>query len=340
MAIALEHPTAEPENGSPTPVAPGIHWLRMPLPFSLDHINLWLIDDGAGTTLIDSGIAQEDVRECWRALFAGRLRERPAKQLIVSHFHPDHVGLAGWLCAELGIEAWSTEGEWDMAQLARDNGHPERLEACADFLRGHGADPVTIDGFAVLMRQYGKNVGPLPSTYRRIRDGDAITIDGREWRVIVGTGHSPEHACLHCPDLNVLISGDMVLPRISTNIAVMHNQPRANPLRDYLDSLRRLRALPTDCLVLPSHGLPFRGLHARIDDLIAHHDARFEECVDACATPITAVQMVPIMFRRELDPFQRALATGEALAHFHYLADDGRLRRDTLDGVTVFAQNN
>jgi len=196
-------------------------------------------------------------------------------------------------------------------------------------------------GDALLKRGdlYRKLVPDFPFSHRRLLEGEEISIGGRSWRVMVGYGHAPEHASLHCQALNVLVSGDMLLPRISTNVAVRPVDPWSNPLRMFLDSIRRYRALPADLLVLPSHGLPFRGAHARIAQLEAHHEERLAELHAACsASPRTAAEVLEVLFRRKLDDGQIFFAMGEAIAHLHYLYYAGRLARTVgADGVARFA---
>jgi len=196
-----------------------------------------------------------------------------------------------------------------------------------------------IAGFAGRGNHYWQRVTPVPRTYRRIEDGEAIAIGGREWRVIVGRGHAPEHACLHCTELDLFIAGDQVLPKISPNVSVWPNEPDANPLGRYLDSLETLRReVPADVLVLPSHNLPFYGIDTRIDQLALHHAERLAELEAACTVPHTTMEIVPLLFRRKLDTQQLGFAIGEALAHLHYLVDAGRLTRaERTDGVYLFS---
>ncbi|MDP6351676.1 MAG: MBL fold metallo-hydrolase [Alphaproteobacteria bacterium] len=342
MAAAPEHSRPEvPAHGAPVPVAPGVAWLRMPLPFRLDHINLWLLDDGTGRTLVDSGINRPEVQDAWRDVFAGPLVERPARRLIVTHFHPDHIGLAGWLSTELDIPLWATEREWLMGRLAGADRGDDRTESRRAFYRGHGADGAIVKSLDQWFGSYRISVSPVPPSFRRIADGDEIDIDGRPWRVITGGGHSPEHACLHDPETATLISGDLVLPRITPNVAVWDTQPEADPLAGYLAALDRLRGLPEDTLVLPSHGRPFHGLHRRLDELEGHHRDRLDETLAACAEPRSAIEIVPVLFRRALDVHQTALAIGEALAHLHCLVGQGRLTRTRDDdGVVLFQRTS
>jgi len=334
---------AMPVPGAAVPVADGVYWIRMPLPFQLDHINLWLLEDGDGWTLVDTGLNLETTREHWRSLFAampiGRAQGRPAERLVVTHFHPDHVGLAGWLVEELGTALWMSRTEWLMARTAYDDsGTQQNQRLLADFFVEHGLDRSVA---AQLFRggdTYRSHVVEAPPRYRRIQHGEALAIGGRTWRVIVGTGHAPEHACLYCEETQVLISGDQILPRITANIGVWASEPMADPLADYLGSIERFRALPADTLVLPSHGFPFRGLHTRLDEIQHHHDERLEALADACAqTPLSAAAALPVLFRRELDTYQTGFAMGEALAHLACLAGRGLVvRRTGEDGVVRF----
>ena len=301
-----------PAGGTTIEVAPGIHWLRMPLPFALDHINLWLLEDGDGWTIVDCGIARDETRELWARHFDAKALKGPrgVKRVIVTHFHPDHVGLAGWLCAELGAELWMTQTEWLMAQALsvdeRNHIHGHRI----DFYRAHGLDEDWLSQFADRGEPYRTRVAPVPSVFRRIQAGERIVIGGREWEVLIGRGHAPEHACLFSAEAGVLISGDIVLPKITPNVSVWPSQPEADPLGEYLGCLEQFFDLPADTLVLPSHRLPFHGLHSRIQAL----------------------------FRRKLDLHQLGFAIGEAIAHLAYLHQRGRIRRERrADGVLVYS---
>ena len=338
-ALRFPHP-APPAPGTLTQVASGVHWLRMPLPFALDHINLWLLADGAGWTIVDSGLDTPVTKELWERIFVEALDGKKVTRLIVTHFHPDHMGLAGWLTERWRIPLWISETEWLWARMMGADHDDDAFGADQiPFYRRAGLDETTIAAFAARGNQYARRVGRVPRLFHRIADGMAIEIGGRPWRVIIGRGHAPEHACLHCPELDLFIAGDQVLPKISPNISVWPNEPDANPLARYLDSLEMLRRqVPADVLVLPSHNLPFHGLDTRIDQLASHHAERLAEIEIACATPRSTMDIVPLLFRRKLDVQQLGFAIGEALAHLHYLAAAGRLRRDTRpDGVHIFS---
>ena len=338
--VAIEHPWAEPPGAVETlEVAPGIRWLRMPLPFQLDHINLWLLEDGEGWTAVDTGLALPPTRERWEQLFATRLEGRRITRVLVTHFHPDHIGNAAWLTERWGADLWCTQTEWLAAQYALRSRDDADLDRRVAYYRINGI----AEDALVKMRQRGNHypslVGGLPFHFMPIADGETVTIGGRPWRVLTARGHSPEHACFWSPDARVLISGDQVLPRITTNVSVWPERPRENPLHYYLDSLAKFRALDDAALVLPSHGLPFRGLHARLDALVQHHAARLTEAADALVEPRTGAELIPILFRRELDAHQLGFAIGETLAHLNFLEAEGRAARLVgADGVQRFAK--
>jgi len=308
-------------------VAPGIHWAHMPLPFALNHVNLWLLEDGECWTVVDTGYNNDDTRGHWEAIFAGLLGGRPVRRVVVTHFHPDHVSLAGWFVERFGAQVWMTYSEWMQAQLNRHGGPTADMDARLGFYRQNGMDDAGADGYLDTRPDFARIIRPLPVAFRRLMDGDEFAIGGRGWRVITGAGHSPEHAALWCAELSVLISGDQVLPRISTNVSLQCNEPDGDPLRLFLTSLEKFRALPANALVLPSHDRPFHGLHDRIDALGEHHAERLEAAHDACAEPMTAAELIPVLFNRKLDRHQFGFAIGEALAHAQYLVSDGRLTR-------------
>jgi glyoxylase-like metal-dependent hydrolase (beta-lactamase superfamily II) len=317
-------------------VAPGVRWLRLPLPFRLDHINLWLIEDEQGWTVVDTGIGLTDSRALWEQVLRDELGGRPVTRIVVTHFHPDHMGNAQWLAERFGVDLWCTQAEWMVTQLARlGAGEARRLE----HYRRNGVQGEALAQLRERGNHYPRVVPTVAPDFRGLRDGDALTIGGRRWDILTVFGHSPEQATLHCPELGVLISGDQVLPRITTNVSVASEQPRGNPLRLYLESIRRYDSLAADTLVLPSHNLPFRGLHARLRQLARHHEERLARTHALLDGPRSGAELVPELFARDLDTHQLGFAIGETLAHLHYLEAQGRARRLTgEDGVHRFAR--
>ena len=334
---APQYPWAEPPApGTTLTVAPGIRWLRMPLPFALNHINLWLLDDGDGVTIVDTGLGLADTRALWEQIFARELGGTAVTRVIATHFHPDHFGNAGWLTERWGVDLWCTQAEY-MAAVIACNARALRMDRHVEHYQRHGIAGDALERLRERGNHYPALVPTVPASYRCVRDGDRIVVGGRAWEVLVVLGHAPEHASLWCADANVLISGDQVLPKITTNVSVWADRPHDDPLRLYLDSLARFRPLPADALVLPSHGLPFHGLHPRLDALRAHHDARLAETLDALGEPRAAAELIPVLFRRQLDTHQLSFAIGEVLAHLNYLEVAGSITR-TLgsDGVERF----
>ncbi|HLY45188.1 MAG TPA: MBL fold metallo-hydrolase [Stellaceae bacterium] len=338
MAPSLDFPvTTPPKPGEIIAIAPGVLWLRMPLPFALDHINLWLLDDGARWTVVDCGYATSQTQALWQQIFAEQLDGRPIGRVLVTHYHPDHIGLADWLAQHWEAPLWITEKEWLHARMMTGDGADDYASSARRFAQRAGLSSDDSEIFAVRHAGYRRGVPSVPPAYRRIADGMAIEIGGREWRVIVGEGHAPELACLYCAQTGVLIASDQILPRISPNISVPPHEPDGDPLARYLRSLDKFRgAVPADTLVLPSHNLPFRGVHLRIDELAAHHRERCGEIIAACATPHSAVELMPLLFKRRLDSHQSAFALGESLAHLHYLVGQGEIERVGGDSVDRF----
>ncbi len=346
----LEYPLGDtlPEPGCAIDVAPGVRWIRMGLPFQLNHINIWLlrdeIDSGDGPrrgwTIVDCGISDDATRTLWERVFESALEGLPVLRVIVTHMHPDHIGLAHWLTERWDVRLWISAADYNAARLASASLAGFGGPRTAAFMACHGlVEQASVEQVAARVDYYAKLVPQVPTSYHRLLDGDRLSIgsaDARhEWVCQVGYGHAPEHISLHCPSLGVLISGDMVLPRISTNVSVIDIEPEANPLRLYLDSLQRTRAVPAHTRVLPSHGRPFLGLHTRIDQLVAHHDERLAEVRAACAAaPQCAADLLTVLFRRKLDLHQTTFAMGESIAHLHLLWYAGELvRRVDAQGV-------
>ncbi|MHA1565881.1 MAG: MBL fold metallo-hydrolase [Alphaproteobacteria bacterium] len=336
----LTYPFAgKPDPATTMEVAPGIHWIRMPLPFALNHINLWLLEDGDAWTIVDTGLNDVTTKGLWQQLLTERLAGRPVRRMIVTHFHPDHAGLAGWLHETTGAPLWMSQAEWLHARIIQTDTGSEAVALLIAYYRNAGCDE---DYLTHVERQgiaYAQRTTPLPRAYRRLRDNDTLTINGDSWQVIIGTGHAPEHACLYCTAKNLLISGDQVIPRISPNVGVYPWQPEDNPLADFLASSDALLALPPETLVLPSHNEPFLGLHPRLRQLTDHHEARLDDLLADMDRPKTAMQLARSLFRRPLDEHQMGFAIAETIAHLHLLRARDRIRRHQDDtGVNIYSR--
>jgi glyoxylase-like metal-dependent hydrolase (beta-lactamase superfamily II) len=336
---SLDYPFPElPPPGTTVEVAPGVHWLRMPLPFQLDHINLWLLEDDGGWTIVDTGIGNAATRELWERIFGSFSKKFSVKRVVLTHYHPDHAGNAAWLCERFGVDLWMTQGEYLTAHAVRMATAGYTSEAVLEVFRKNGLDDERRAAMTGGGNRYAKLVPEFPHSYRRIIEGERLKIGGREWRAIVGYGHAPEHMSLYCKDLNVVIAGDMLLSTISTNVSVWSVDPEGDPLRLFLESIARYRELPADVLVLPSHGKPFRGAHARVEQLEEHHKAQFSKLAQSLNEPKSAGQLLGVLFRRPLDAHQTFFAMGEAIAHLHYLYYAGRATRAVgADGVMRYA---
>ena len=336
---------AGPGPGEIIALADGIGWIRSPVPGSLGHINLWLLDDDGpastgGVAIVDSGLDIATARDEWDGLFAGALSGRPVTRLIVTHFHPDHLGLAGWLTSRFGVRLWMTRGEWLFARmLTSDLRDAPPAEAFAYWrAAGWGEDRIAAEAGKGWGR-YASVMSPVPASFIRLQDGDRLRIGARDWRVVVGNGHSPEHACLVDDAGKVMIAGDQVLPRITSNVSLTLSEPEGDPLGDWLASIARLRQLPDDLLVLPAHGEPFTGLHARLDALAEGHRGRLDALHDFLGEPRRAVDCFGVLFGRQIGDGNFGLATGEALAHLRRLEVEGRAFRDVRDGVNFYRRS-
>ena len=329
-----------PPPGEARTILPGLRWMRFPLPFPPSNVNVWLLEDGDGWLAIDAGIADDETRGHWRTAMAGEaFGNRPLTGLLVTHFHPDHAGLMGWLSAEHGLTPMMTRIEWLQARAVWYDTGTDMLQQQAEFARIAGAPEAYS---AYLLRRgalYAKAVAPLPRAFRAIADGGTVTIGGRDWRVMTGQGHAPDMACLYCAELKVLIAADQILPRITPYIGLHAGEPMADPLGAFLATLERFRALPDDTLVLPSHGEPFTPLHARLDALAAHHVDRLDALAEACRNPSTTHALLPALFRRPLDDRSLGFGLGETLAHLRRLEETGRVERlPDADGVIAWGR--
>lgn len=303
----------------------------MPLPYALNHINLWLVEDGERWCAVDTGLDLGDVKAHWQTLLA----QYPLSRLIATHYHPDHVGLAGWLQERTGVPFAMTQAEYMSAVLYAKGIDSYAPQATIEMFRRHGLDAARIEAMMLRGNAYGRNVPTLPPTYDMLQEGQTLRIGKHDWRVIIGRGHCPEHASLYVESLGVLICGDMLLPSITPNIAVFAPNPNDDALGNFLQSIRAFADIPDDVLVLPSHGHPYCGARARVEALEAHHAERCAMLVEACRLkPQTACSLVPVLFKRGItDPHQVLFAMSEAIAHLNYLERRCALTRSNEDGV-------
>ncbi len=341
-AKKLDHPFDRvPEAEELFEVGTGVFWVRMPLDLTgLDHINLWLLADGEGWTLVDTGMNSDTIREHWDNIFADKLGGKPITRVICTHFHPDHMGLAGWVTEKFGCQLWMSRGEWTFGRMVAGNSVDSSPEYVVDYYRAIGLKEDALDRIRSRgTHSFRTMVWPIPQQFHRIKHDDNIKVGDHTWRIVKGTGHSPEHSCLVCDDLKLMISGDQVLPRITPHIGVYPDEPEGNPLQDYIDSLHELQALSDDLLVLPSHGDPFRGLHKRLAYLIDHHNERLDALEEFVVEPTRILSTLKVLFHRRLGDYEALLGLAEALAHLNCLIAQGRVARTTDDkGVWIFTR--
>jgi glyoxylase-like metal-dependent hydrolase (beta-lactamase superfamily II) len=327
-----------PQPGEVREVAAGVFWLRMPLPMSLNHINLYVLDDGDGWAIVDTGLNTEVTKELWEKLVAGPFAGRPITRVLCTHYHPDHLGLAGWLCARFNVALWIPRTEYLFAKTLVLDVAKTVPEEIIKFYRAAAWPEAALDIFRDKgWGNFGKAVVPLPQGFRRIQGGDVLQIGAHKWRVVIGRGHAPEHACLVCDTLKVMISGDQVLPRITSNVSVYPTEPYADPLGDWMESLDMLETLDPDLFVLPAHNEPFYNLHVRARQLREDHLDKLSRLVDFCRSEKrTVLQSFEILFRRPVPTNEMMMATGEAIAHYHYLEARGKVKSEKNDGVSYF----
>ncbi|MFM6854387.1 MAG: MBL fold metallo-hydrolase [Sphingopyxis sp.] len=337
-----------PQVGEVLRMADSLSWARIPMPGSLGHINTWLLDDdgrggaahpasaahNGGVAVVDTGLLLPLCSDAWKALFSGPLADVPVTRVLCTHLHPDHIGLAGWIAKRFDAPIWMTRGEWLTARYMIADVRDEQPAEVTAQQRGSGWDDDAIDAARARgWGQFARMIFRLPHAYRRMVDGELLQFGRHEWRVVVGSGHSPEHACLWNERDGLLVSGDQVLPRISSNVSLHAGEPDADPLGEWLASIDRLMLLPDDVLVCPAHGDPFTGLHVRLAALRDEHHQRLDALAAALTTPGRVVDCFSLLFKRDIGDEHRFMATGEALAHLRHLEVTGRVVRATVDGV-------
>ena len=327
-----------PEPGGYLEIRPGIFWLRVPLPGRLDHINLWLLDAGDSWTLVDAGLAWMEARQAWDRVADELVRDKPVSRIIVTHFHPDHVGLAGYLGRKFRAELAMTRMTAVRTRFLLDAKNDDWRENVMAFCRLHGIEPEEQYLSFITGQSYRTVVSRLPETVTYLDHEQPIPVGGHEWQPLVVCGHAEDHLALFCPALKLLISGDQVLPTITSNVALHINNEDRDALDEYLASMARLGQLPEDTLVLPSHGKVFTGLYRRIAAINHSHDGQLKKVYDLCETPGSAWELSPKLFSRPLDEFNRILAFGETLAHLEYLRNQGKLAKEIRNGTCYYAQ--
>ena len=333
----LQYPYEDhPAPGTTIELAEGVRWLTMPMPGSLSHINLYLLEDDDGWYVVDTGLSLPNVAEVWREIFASQLGGKKVKGVICTHMHPDHIGQSAMITETFQCPLYMTRAEYYQARAFSNNsgGSHHSSWIGANFYTQAGMPTDYLEQLAKMWEERsseGMSMPTMPSGYERLVDGQILTIGKHDWRVVVGSGHSPEHACLYCAALKIMISGDQILPIITSNVSVHPTEPNANPLKDWMESHDKFLNTPDDTFILPAHNLPFYGVRNRLRDLISHHDDRMLAIEEACVEPKTAKDLLPVLFARELDPRQMMMALGEAIAHVHLLIHRNRLERSLHD---------
>lgn len=324
-----------PAFDDPVEVEPGIRWLRLRLPFALDHVNVWLLEDEAGWTVVDTGVSNTATRAVWEAVLA----RTPVARILITHFHPDHFGLAGWLADRTGAPVLMSRAEWLTGRLLSLDGTDQALDAADAHYRRAGMPEEVIAAQRARGHVYRRGVPTTPAVFQSLEAGQELTLAGSRWRVIIGQGHAPEQVTLYAPARRLLIAADQILPRISPVIGVWSNAPDRDPLGEFLRSLRQYAELPEDTRVLPSHDAPFSGLHARLASLAEHHEQRLALALEACAAPATALDVLRVLFPKRYDPHQMGFALAETLAHLNHLWRRGAVDRGIdRDGRWRFAR--
>ncbi len=321
---------APPGEGEAVEVSDGVLWMRLPLPMKLDHVNVYALDEGDGWTVIDTGFSSKRGKALWQRLIDGPLGGKPIIRVVVTHHHPDHIGLAGWFQAAHGAELVTTRTAWLMARMLTLDEQPVPSAETLAFYRSAGMDP---EIYAQRAQERPFNfadiVDPLPLGYTRITQGDVIDMGGRTWDVHIGNGHAPEHATFWSRDGDLLLAGDQILPSISPNIGVYATEPMADPIADWLEACERLARLARpEHLVLGGHKLPFTGLPIRMRQLIDNHHGALRRLLAFIDTPKTAAECFAPLFKRKIGAGEYGLALVESVAHLSHLYQAGLATRE------------
>jgi glyoxylase-like metal-dependent hydrolase (beta-lactamase superfamily II) len=336
----MEYPFSSPiKPGEIREVAEGVFWIRLALPFRLNHVNAWIIDDDGGWTIVDCGIDCDSTRAIWESTLSGFLAGRAVHRVIATHGHTDHVGAAGFLCCRTGARFEIALVEWMAANLRHAKHGEQGSLALGEFLSRHGGSPDNRQAYEQEFYNVTRYLGELPQAFQRLEDGRKVKFGGRDWHIIAAGGHADEHISFYCEDSGLLIGGDQILPQITPVVAVSHAMPDADPLGAYLRSLVAFGKLPAEVLVLPGHGYPFRGLHERLEQLNAHHEKRLNHIESLAGNPMTSFKIAQYAFPEAFAGNQTRLAVGETLAHLNRLVAQARLSTVTnKDGVITFVR--
>ena len=329
-----------PPDGDTLEVASSIYWLRMPLPIALNHINLWLLEGNEGWTIVDTGMVTDESKTIWSKLFENSFKAKPLEKLVVTHMHLDHSGLAGWLSNQWKVEPYFTEKEFlETVKISNGMDHEQR-EISLDYYKKCGYDKESLQHFIERIEYRKSLVSKLNKSFKHIKDQEMLNLSDGEWKIIVAKGHSPEHACLYSEKKNIFICGDILLPRITPNVSVNPANPDSNPLRDWLESLEKIKqSIPHDVLVLPSHGYPYQGAHRRIEAIVNNHHEKLERIYQYIDEPKSVTELFPVLFDSKINQHTLVLAVGETMSHLNYLVAENRLKKSIDEkGLYLFSR--
>ncbi len=329
--------SALPDFGHPQEIAPGVFWLTLPLPGPPGHINTLLLHDDRGWGVIDCGMHTPETLATWQQVRKEFFAGEPVHSVVISHCHPDHIGMAAWFAGEFGAELYMSRSEWLFSQFLLLLPDTDFGSIFHRFYQACGGSPEFLEYILQRGNQYSSMVLPMRQGHKRLIEAQQLMLGATGWRVITASGHSPEMVTLYSPEHGLLFAADQILPGISPNISVWPSEPEENPLKEYLHSLRKYSDLPDETRIFPSHGLPFQGVHRRIEALLQHHDERLQRVLEACSTPRTAVEVAFVMLGRNVELYQMPFSIGEALAHLNYLIDSGEIAKESrADGVILY----
>jgi len=326
---------SEPDFGTPEQVAEGVWWIRLPTPLAIDHVNVYLLEGSSGWTLVDAGVNDAPSRDALTAVLERpEFNHKPLDQVVITHFHPDHIGLTGYFTGpDYQARLLTSRTSWQTAGLLLFDNPDVPCGAHIAFYEQAGMKGIELESFKRRApSSYSDNVGPLPESYTRLVEGQELKIGGRVWTVRMGHGHAAEHVTLWSDD-NLAVVGDQILPSISPNLTVHFSEPEADCVSEWLESCDRFEQLANDNLLcLPGHNRPFTGAPFRCRQLAENCLRVISRIESALTKSQSAMDLMPVIYRRDIAANEKTALIGETMGYLNHLYAAGKIRRRLVRG--------